>query len=96
MRCCAPRDDGLTESVIMSARILSTGTAEQAIKRVIRRRGSREYFLDGQWTTNPEQAQSFGDVVEAAEVCARYGLTDVELALRFDKGAEDVFSTLIR
>ncbi len=79
----------------MSARALNPGAEEKTIKRLLRRRDSREYFQDGGWTVNPEQAQTFRDVVEAAEVCARYGLTDVELALRFGDGADDLFATLI-
>jgi len=39
---------------------------------------------------------SFSDVVEAAAACARYGLSDVELALRFEPGASDVFCTPLR
>ncbi len=80
----------------MSARVLNAGREEKTIRRLLRRRDSREYFQDGGWTTNPEQAQTFDDVVEAAEACARYGLMDVELALRFDEGVEDLFSTMIR
>ena len=79
----------------MSARVLNIGE-EQAIRRLLRRIDSQEYFQDGAWTPNPDQAQTFEDVVEAAEACAHYGLMDVELALRFDKGAEDVFSLVIR
>jgi hypothetical protein len=79
----------------MSARVLTNGQ-DKAIKRVLRRIDSQEYFQAGAWTPDPTQAQSFEDVVEAAEACARYGLMDVELALRFDKGAEDFFSVVIR
>jgi hypothetical protein len=80
----------------MSGRVLDLNPAEKPMKRLLRRRDSREYFRAGGWTTNPEEAESFGDVLEAAEVCARYGLTDVELSLCFEAGAEDVFCTGIR
>ncbi len=68
----------------------------QTIKRVLRHQSSREYFKDGAWTANPEEASSFSDVVEVAETCARYGLNNVELALRYDTAKCDVFCTPIR
>ena len=67
----------------------------QNIKRVLRRKNSKEYFKDGGWTRNPKEANGFSDVVEAAQICTRYGLNDVELALRFESGC-DVFCTSIR
>ncbi len=79
----------------MSARVLNSGEAKE-IRRLLRRIDSQEYFQAGAWTPDPEQAQTFEDVVEAAEACARYGLMDVELALRFQKGADDFFSVVIR
>jgi hypothetical protein len=79
----------------MSARVLKTGD-EKEIRRLLRRIDSQEYFQEGSWTVDPEQAQTFEDVVEVAQACARYGLMDVELALRFDKGADDLFSVTIR
>jgi hypothetical protein len=79
----------------MSAKMVNECGGEKAIKRVLRRSGSREYFKDGEWTDNPEEANSFSDAVEVAEICARYGLTDVELAIRFDAGAGEFFCTAI-
>ncbi len=79
----------------MSGKTLNSNQ-EKTIKRVLRHRGSRAYFKDGGWTDNADEADSFSDVVEAAEICARYGLNDMELALRFDSGACDVFCTPIR
>ena len=80
----------------MSAKMLSGCGEKKAIKRVLRRTGSGEYFKDGGWTVNPAEANSFSDAVEVAEICARYRLMDVELAIRFDTGAGDVFCTAIR
>jgi hypothetical protein len=78
----------------MPAKDLNGTVTERNMKRLLRRRASREYFKKGGWTNNPEEAQSFADVVEAAQTCARYGLSDVELALRFDaRASEDVFCT---
>jgi hypothetical protein len=71
------------------------GNGNGQIKRVLRHRHSREYFKDGGWTNNPDEADSFSDVVEAAQTCARYRLNGVELALRFETGC-DVFCTPIR
>jgi hypothetical protein len=68
----------------------------KTVMRWLRHKGSQEYFRDGAWTTDPDEASHFCDAVEAAKACARYGLTDVELALRFDAGSVDVFCTTIR
>jgi len=80
----------------MPAKRIKNVMNQTTIKRVLRHKGSREYFKDGGWTNNPEEANSFNDVVEVAETCARYGLNDVELALRVHSQAADVFCTTIR
>lgn len=68
----------------------------EPIKRVLRHKKSHEYFKDGDWTDNPKEASCFSDVVEVVEICTRYGLNDVELALRFETAECDVFCTTIR
>ncbi len=78
----------------MSAKMLES-TEDRTIKRVLRHRSSREYFKNGGWTSDPGEADSFEDVVEVAQTCARYGLSDVELALRYPSAAEDLFCTPI-
>lgn len=80
----------------MAAKTLKSAVEEKTIKRLLRHRTSREYFKEGGWTSNPEEAESFSDVVEVAEACARYGLDNVELALCYDALAGDVFCTPIR
>ncbi len=80
----------------MSAKLINGSGSEATIKRFLRHKGSREYFKDGGWTENPEEARSFADCVEVAEVCAQYGLKDVELALRFDSAPCDFFCTPVR
>ena len=81
----------------MSAKDLNGSIIDSNMKRFLRRRASREYFKNGGWTSNPEEADNFSDVVEAAQTCARYGLSDVELAIRFDQRAsDDVFCTPLR
>lgn len=84
------------EFEIMVARKVNGNEQQQTIKRVLRHKDSREYFKDGGWTSNPSEASCFSDVVEAAEICTRYHLSDVELALRFESGACDVFCTPIK
>lgn len=79
----------------MSAKTIQTST-EKSIKRFLRHKNSRAYFKNGGWTTNPADADSFSDVVEVAQTCARYGLNDVELALRYEAAACDIFCTSIR
>ncbi len=79
----------------MPAKTLAECGEERAIKRLLRRSNSRQYFKDGSWTDKPEEASTFSDAVEVAEVCARYALTDVELALRVDARGSDVFCTAI-
>ena len=81
--------------IFMSAKILNVfnQTQEQTVKRLLRHQDSQQYFKDGGWTHDPEEADSFFDVVDAAETCARHGLTRVELALRLDAQASDVFCT---
>jgi len=71
----------------MPAKTIHSSIEEKPVKRVLRHRASAAYFKDGGWTPNPEEAHSFSDVVEAAEFCARFGLSDVELALRYDAAA---------
>jgi len=80
----------------MSAKTIHPSIEDKPIKRVLRHRTSAAYFKNGGWTPNPEEAYSFSDVVEAAETCARYGLSDVELALRYDAAAADLFCVTLR
>jgi hypothetical protein len=77
------------------AKTLSTSSANP-IKRLLRRRSTQEYFKEDGWTPNPEEAKCFYDVVDVAETCARCGLDDVELALRMDVQASDLFCTSLR
>ncbi len=79
----------------MSAQSMEEQTQQTTIKRVLRSKSSREYYKDGGWTKNPDEAKSFNDVVEVAETCARHRLNDVELALRVHPQAADVFCTPI-
>jgi hypothetical protein len=75
---------------------LGTRKEEQPVKRLLRRCDTHEYFKEGGWTTNPEEAQTFSDVVEVAEICAQRGLSGVEMTLRVAGGESDVFCTPIR
>jgi hypothetical protein len=80
----------------MSAKMLSETNHERAIKRFLRHRASREYFKEGGWTADAREADTFADVVEVAEVCTRYGLRDVELAVRYETAGCDLFCTPMR
>ncbi len=80
----------------MSAKTLNGENPDTTVRRVLRHRRSQEYFKAGGWTQNPEEADTFADVVEVAETCAKYGLNDVELAVRLDRAGCDVFCTPIR
>jgi len=68
---------------------------ERPIRRVIRRRNYEEYFTDNGWTSNPEEARVFADSLEAAQVCANYGLVGMEIALRLTGAKTDLFSAVL-
>ena len=80
----------------MTAKLIPDALEPQPVKRLLRRKASRDYFQPDGWTTRPEDAQSFSDVVEAVETCARYNLSNIELALRYEAGSCDLFCTPIR
>ena len=71
-------------------------TTARPMTRLLRRADSLEYFRHTGWTTNAEEAETFGDVVEATRTCVRYGLKDVELVLRTEPKGCVVFCTPIR
>ena len=75
------------------AKGFDTRFANKRVKRLLRRRSTREYLKEGGWTEDPEEARCFSDVVEVAETCARLRLRDVELALRMDSRGSDLFCT---
>ena len=76
---------------------MSESAAEKSIRRVIRRRGTADYFKGDGWTQDHTQAWQFSDSVEAAQTCAQHGLIDVELALLMGgRQPHVVFSTAIR
>jgi hypothetical protein len=80
----------------MPAKTFNGSVPDQGVKRLLRHRESKAYFRQGNWTRNVEEADRFEDVVQVAEACVRYGLNNVELALRFESGNCDVFCTAIR
>jgi hypothetical protein len=80
----------------MAAKRVSEWEHDHSVKRVLRHRASKAYFKNGGWTADPQEADSFSDVVQVAETCVRYGLSDVEVALRFESAECDVFCTPIR
>ena len=74
----------------------SNGSDLAPIKRVLRNRDSHQYFDGHGWTDNPEDAKSFADLVEAAGLCGRLGLSNVELAVRINSASCDLFCTSVR
>ena len=74
---------------------LNTATQMQAVKRLLRRSGSSEFFREDGWTENPEEAKTYSDVLEAASACAQHKLSNVELTLRIESRGCDLFCTLI-
>jgi hypothetical protein len=77
------------------AKTLTIGETNN-VKRLLRRQSTQQYFKEDGWTENPVEAKCFFDVIEVAETCARCGLDDVELALRMDLHASDLFCTPVR
>lgn len=75
------------------AKSFDAQVSNKNVKRLLRRRSTRQYFKEDGWTENPEEARCFSDVVEVAETCARLRLRDVELALRMDSRGSDLFCT---
>lgn len=70
-----------------------TTKENRAIRRLLRRRNSQEYFTGSGWTHDPEKARSFADSVEAAETRVHWGLADIEMVLRVAGGSSDLFCT---
>jgi hypothetical protein len=80
----------------MSAKGDTETIPSKPVRRFLRHRASRAYFKDGSWTQNPAEANSFSDVLEVAQTCARYGLSDVEIAIRYEANSCDLFCTPLR
>ena len=80
----------------MSAKADNQTAVPKPVCRFLRHRGSRAYFKDGTWTQDPAEANSFSDVLEVAQTCTRYGLSDVEIAIRYDANSCDLFCTSLR
>jgi len=64
-----------------------------SVKRVLRHRRTRKYYKDDGWTEHAAEARVFVDAVEAAQVCARSKLIEMELALRVETSECDLFCT---
>jgi hypothetical protein len=63
------------------------------MRRLLRRKHSQEYFTGDGWSLNPELGKAFEDSVEVARACVNWNLTGVEIVLRLQNGAADVFCT---
>jgi hypothetical protein len=80
----------------MSAKADSQTILAKPIRRFLRDRASQAYFKDGNWTPDPAEANTFSDVLEVAETCTRYGLSNVEVALRYEANSCDLFCITLR
>lgn len=73
-----------------------TGELNREVLRFVRCRRTGRYFKSGHWTRNCIEATTFSEVLEAVRVCARHRLRHVELALRVEGSASDLFRMPIR
>ena len=78
------------------AKALDCDQQQTKIKRLLRRRNTREYLKEDGWTTNREEAKCFDDVIEVAEVCVKLGLNDVEVTLCLEGLGAELFCTPMR
>jgi len=78
------------------AKVMEEKTHGPDVKRLLRNPETLQYLSEDGWTSNPDEAQSFSDVVEAAVVCAKLHLEHVEVALRTDGSSADLFCTTLR
>ncbi|HYG33375.1 MAG TPA: hypothetical protein VEC99_01245 [Clostridia bacterium] len=78
------------------AEVVKEMTREKTINRMLRCRKTLRYFKDGGWTSDPNEAKTFPDEIEAVRACVQYNLNDVELVLRAPGSLTDLFSTPIR
>jgi len=66
------------------------------MRRLVRNLRTHEYLGQGQWTSDPSQAQDFSNAGKAIDTCLRYRLTDVELVLQLDAEPQEAFDTHLR
>jgi hypothetical protein len=67
-----------------------------AVLRFVRCQRTGRYFRSGKWTRNCNEANTFSDALEALQACARHHLRNVELALRVEGAASDIFCAQLR
>jgi hypothetical protein len=72
------------------------GATTVPVKRLLRNRQSLKYFKADGWTENAAEALAFDDALDAAQVCARCELKDIDLVLRIEETTCDVFCTPLR
>ena len=53
--------------------------------RVIRKAGKQSYFAQGEWTSEFERAQKFGDVLSVVQACNEHQLEGVEIVLMIEE-----------
>jgi hypothetical protein len=66
------------------------------MRRLVKSLKTQEYFSQGHWTHEANQAQHFPDAGNAIDTCLRYHLTDVELVLQLNAEPQEAFDTHLR
>jgi len=74
---------------------LESKNQDGAVLRFVRCQRTGRYFRSGKWTSNCSEASTFDDVLEAVHACTRHHLRNVELVLRVEGAASDIFRTRI-
>jgi hypothetical protein len=68
----------------------------RVMRRLVKNLSTHEYLGQGQWTSDPSQAQDFSDAGQAIDTCLRYHFKDVELVLQLDSEPQEAFDTHLR
>ena len=69
---------------------------QHAPTRLLRCRKTHRYFTDNGWSTDPSQAKTFCDQIDAVRDCVFHSLHTVDLVLRLAGASTDLFTTRMR
>jgi len=61
------------------------------VRRLLRSKSSQQYFTGSGWTSDTDEARTYTDSFEAAQTCAQWGLSNIEIVLRLSDA--DLFCT---
>src|SRR5438874_1192519 len=62
----------------------------QPIKRQIRNSRTGQFFKNGNWIANADDATNLVSISDAVRACSRYGLKETELVLTFGRKEFDI------